>query len=206
MRKKILIPLFLISVYQILFSQKKEVYINDNLQIISKEDYKKQGENYRFQNVETDSVLYKVRVEHEGQGKLATVDLNNLKKHLNISDVNNKNIVIHYYQGLDRCNQHSDTNQLVINDIKTYIRKFKKSNSNLYFVHKETEGLKNRLNKTSWIDDSSGAIEKLFFKMQYPCDSAIVIFLDGSYKIFRGEHNWQKVFDTANKITPNKSF
>ncbi|MCI3936784.1 hypothetical protein MQX03_06210 [Chryseobacterium aahli] len=204
--KKLLTAIILLTLNQILFSQKKEVYINDNLQIISKEDYKKRGENYRFQNIETDSVLYKVRVEHEGHGKLATVDLNNLKKHLNISDVNNKNIVIHYYQGLDRCNQHSDTNQLVINDIKTYVRKFKKSNLNLYSVYKETKGLKNRLNKTSWIDDRSGAIEKLFFKMHYPCDSAIVIFPDGNYTIFRGEYIWQKVFDTANKTTPNKSF
>lgn len=143
---KKIIPLFIITVPQLLFSQKKEIYINDNLQVISKEDYKKRGENYRFQNVETDSVLYKVRVEHEGHGKLATVDLNNLKKQLNISDVN-KNIVIHYYQGLDRCNQHSDTNQLVINDIKTYVRKFKKSNLNLYSVYKETKGLKTGLIK-----------------------------------------------------------
>jgi hypothetical protein len=197
--KKILITLFIISVPQILFSQKKEIYINDNLEVISKEDYKKRGENHRFQNIETDSVLYKVRVEHEGQGKLATIELNYLRKILNISEVNNKNIVIHYYQGLDRCNQHSDTNQLVINDIKTYIRKFKKSNLNLYFIYKETKGLKNRRNKTFWIDDTSGKIENLFFKMQYPCDSAIVIFQDGNYTIFRGEHNWQKVFDTATK-------
>lgn len=194
--KKVL-PLLIITVPQLLFSQKKEIYINDNLQVISKEDYKNREKNYRFQNIETDSVLYKVRVEHEGQGKLTTTDLNDLRKILNISEVNNKNIVIHYYQGLDWCNQHSDANHLVINDIKTYIRKFKKSNSNLYFVYKETEGLKNRLSKTSWIDDSSGAIEKLFFKMHYPCNSAIVIFPDGDFTIFRGEHVWQKVFDTA---------
>lgn len=198
MMKKI-IPLFIITVSQILFSQKKEIYINDNLQVISKEDYKKRGENYRFQNVETDSVLYKVLVEHEGKGKLFTSDLNNLKQILNISEIDNKNIVIHYYQGLDTCNQHSDSNQFVINNMKTYNRKFRKSNSNLYFVYKETKGLKNRLKKTSWVNDTSGAIEKLFFKMQYPCDSSIIIFPDGNYTIFRGEHNWQRVFDTATK-------
>lgn len=200
--KKIIILLFIITVPQILFSQKKEIYINDNLQKISKDEYNKRGENYRFQNVETDSVLYKVRVEHQGSGKLTPSNFNILKTLLNISKDNTKNIAIHYYQGLDKCNQHSDTNQYVINDIKNYTRKFKNTNSNLYFVYKDTEGLKNRLKKAKWIDDTSGSIENLFFKIHYPCDSSIIIFPDRSYFIFRGEHNWQKVFDIATKNFP----
>ncbi|KUJ58243.1 hypothetical protein [Chryseobacterium aquaticum] len=204
---KTLIIALIVCASQLFFSQKKEIYINDNFQEISKHEYNKHGENYRFQNVETDSVLYKVRVEHEGSGKLTVSNFNNLKTLLNISENNTKNIsenntkniAIHYYQGLDKCNQHSDTNQYVINDIKTYIRKFKNSGSNLYFVYREKNGLKNRLKKTNWIADTSGTIENLFFRIKYPCDSAIVIFPDGSFKIFRGEHIWEKVFNTAKK-------
>lgn len=195
--KKLLTAIILLTLSQILFSQKKEVYINDNLQEISKDEYNTRGKNYRFQNVETDSILYKVRVEHKGSGKLIISDFNNLKTFLNIPESNTKNIAIHYYQGLDRCNQHSDTNQYVINDIKTYKRKFKNSGVNLYFVYRETNGLKNRLKKTNWIDDTSGTIENLFFRMKYPCDSAIIIFPDGSFKIFRGEHIWEEVLNTA---------
>jgi len=195
--KKLLTAIILLTLNQILFSQKKEIYINDHLEIISKEDYKKRGVNYRLQNIETDSVLYRVRVEHEGKGKLTTTEFSKLKKSLNVSETDTKNIVIHYYQGLDACNQHADKNQFVIDDIRNYNRKFKRSNSNLYFVYKETKGLKNRLDMTTWIDDTSGAIENLFFKMEYPCDSAVIIFPDGNYIIFRGEHNWEKVFNTA---------
>lgn len=194
---KALIIALILYAPQLFFAQKKEIYINDNLQEISKDEYKKRGENYRFQNVETDSVLYKVRVEHEGSGKLAVSDFNKLKTILKISENSTKSIAISYYQGLDKCNQHSDTNQYVINDIKTYTHKFKNSDSDLYFIYREKNGLKNRLKKTNWIDDTSGSIENLFFKMKYPCDSAIVIFPDGSYKIFRGEHIWEKVLDAA---------
>ena len=197
MMKKIIILLFAIAAHQILFSQKKEIYINDNLEEISKDEYNKRNKNYRFQNIETDSVLYKVRVEHEGNGKLTTSNLNIVKKRLNIPENNTKNIVINYYQGLDKCNEHSDTNPYVIDDIKTYTRKFKSINSNLYFVYREKNGLKNRLKKANWVDDTSGTIENLFFRMKYPCNSAIVIFSDGHYKIFRGEYIWETVLNTA---------
>lgn len=197
MMKKIIILLFAIATHQILFSQKKEIYINDNLEEISKDEYNKRNKNYRFQNIETDSVLYKVRVEHEGNGKLTTSNLNIVKKRLNIPENNTKNIVINYYQGLDKCNEHSDTNPYVIDDIKTYTRKFKSINSNLYFVYREKNGLKNRLKKANCVDDTSGTIENLFFRMKYPCNSAIVIFSDGHYKIFRGEYIWETVLNTA---------
>lgn len=197
MMKKIIILLFAIAAHQILFSQKKEIYINDNLEEISKDEYNKRNKNYRFQNIETDSVLYKVRVEHEGNGKLTTPNLNIVKKRLNIPEKNTKNIVINYYQGLDKCNEHSDINPYVIDDIKTYTRKFKSINSNLYFVYREKNGLKNRLKKANWVDDTSGTIENLFFRMKYPCNSAIVIFSDGHYKIFRGEYIWETVLNTA---------
>ncbi|WP_312089391.1 hypothetical protein [Chryseobacterium sp.] len=197
MMKKIIILLFAIAAHQILFSQKKEIYINDNLEEISKDEYNKRNKNYRFQNIETDSILYKVRVEHEGNGKLTTSNLNIIKKRLNIPENNTKNIVINYYQGLDKCNKHSDTNPYVIDDIKTYTRKFKSINSNLYFVYREKNGLKNRLKKANWMDDTSGTIENLFFRMKYPCNSANVIFSDGHYKIFRGEYIWETVLNTA---------
>lgn len=197
MMKKIIILLFAIAAHQILFSQKKEIYINDNLEEISKDEYNKRNKNHRFQNIETDSVLYKVRVEHEGNGKLTTSNLNIVKKRLNIPENNTKNIVINYYHGLDKCNEHSDTNPYIIDDIKTYTRKFKSINSNLYFVYREKNGLKNRLKKANWVDDTSGTIENLFFRMKYPCDSAIVIFSDGHYKIFRGEYIWETVLNTA---------
>jgi len=195
--KKIIILLFAIAAHQILFSQKKEIYINDNLQEISKDEYNKRNKNHRFQNIETDSVLYKVRVEHEGNGKLTTSNLNIVKTRLNIPENNTKNIVINYYQGLDKGNAHSDTNPYVIDDIKTYTRKFKSINSNLYFVYREKNGLKNRLKNANWVDDTSGTIENLFFRMKYPCNSAIVIFSDGHYKIFRGEYIWETVLNTA---------
>ncbi|UOE38874.1 hypothetical protein [Chryseobacterium oryzae] len=197
MMKKIIILLFAIAAHQILFSQKKEIYINDNLEEISKDEYNKRNKNYRFQSIETDSVLYKVRIEHEGNGKLTTSNLNIVKKRLNIPENNTKNIVINYYQGLDKCNEHSDTNPYVIDDIKTYTRKFKSINSNLYFVYREKNGLKNRLKKANWVDDTSGTIENLFFRMKYPCNSAIVIFSDGHYKIFRGEYIWETVLNTS---------
>lgn len=78
-----------------------------------------------------------------------------------------------------------------------YTRKFKSINSNLYFVYREKNGLKNRLKKANWVDDTSGTIENLFFRMKYPCNSAIVIFSDGHYKIFRGEYIWETVLNTA---------
>jgi len=115
-------------------------------------------------------------VEHEGKGKLTTTEFSELKKSLNVSETDTKNIVIHYYQGLDACNQHADKNQFVIDDIRTYNRKFKKSNSNLYFVYKETKGLKNRLDMTTWIDDTSGAIENLFLRWNIPAILQLLFF------------------------------
>jgi hypothetical protein len=190
--------LFLTTCFaSLLLSQKKQIFIDDNLKIISKADFNKKVENIRFQSIETDSVIYNIRVEHKASGKLSDENFSLLKKKLNTTD--DKTIVIYYYHGLDNCNQNSDTNILVLEDFSIYPKKFKRNNAKLYYLYQELDGLKNRLKKANWIDDTSGEIENMFFKIKYPCGSAIIVFKNGEYTVFRGEFRWQDVLDEAKK-------
>ena len=181
-------------------SQKKEFYVDDNFNEISKREFLKKNDKMSYSwSVDQDSTIYNIRVKRIVAGKLNEDQLNSVKKILNIQQNFNKNITINYYQGLDGCNKNSDQNDYVISDLKEYIKKFKKINSSLFLVYSDEEGLRNRLQKFDWIYDKDRVIEDLFFNFHYPCDSAIVIFPDGDFVLFRGEHKWEWVLNTVLK-------
>ena len=181
-------------------SQKKEFYVDDNFNEISKREFLKKNDKMSYSwSVDQDSTIYNIRVKRIAAGKLNEDQLNSVKKILNIQQNFNKNITINYYQGLDGCNKNSDQNDYVISDLKEYIKKFKKINSSLFLVYSDEEGLRNRLQKFDWIYDKDRVIEDLFFNFHYPCDSAIVIFPDGDFVLFRGEHKWEWVLNTVLK-------
>lgn len=181
-------------------SQKKEFYVDDNFNEISKKEFLKKNDKMSYSwSVDQDSTIYNIRVKRIVAGKLNEDQLNSVKKILNIQQNFNKNITINYYQGLDVCNKNSDQNDYVISDLKEYIKKFKKINSSLFLVYSDEEGLRNRLQKFDWIYDKDRVIEDLFFNFHYPCDSAIVIFPDGDFVLFRGEHKWEWVLNTVLK-------
>ncbi|MBW8362797.1 MAG: hypothetical protein K0M56_11510 [Kaistella sp.] len=175
--------------------------MNDQFAEIPKAEFM-QGNNEIFYNInfEKEDTVYNVRVQRKTQGMLSAEEMAALKSNLNHSL--ERRLVISYYPGLDACNKSSDNNPYVISDLKSYPKKFKQAGVDFLLLYINSEGLKNRMKKFDWKEDKDQFVHNMFLKIHYPCDSSIVLFPDGRFVTFKGEHSWGDVFDTA--VSKNK--
>lgn len=185
----------------ILFGQKKDIYINDDLYNIGKSNFYKKSNNYKYYNLrfELDTLIVNVKVERIKKGKISKEQLNSIKKEL-IKDGNqilfeNDIIIINYYPGKDKCNSGGNKS-LVRKDYRLFLRRLKKlENVKQFFVYKTLNGTKAYGKKLHWISDSTKNIENTFFKIHYPCGSFVIIDENGNYYSTRGEYNIEKIID-----------
>ena len=181
------------------FSQKKEIYLNDDLIEITQTSFKKNDEPSKFYNLrfELDSLIANVKVQRIKRGKVSIELLNSIKSELSTisGDTIPKNnlVVIIYYHGLDKC-YSSSGKPYAQGKYKWVLKKIRKmENVNQFFMYKSPEGIKNYGKQLNWIEDEFGTIENIFLPLKYPCGSYVLIDENGNYYVQKGEYNAERI-------------
>ena len=181
------------------FAQKKEMYVNDNLEEISLEEFNKK-ETYRTYHleVEIDSMIIHAKVIAQKKGKLSKSLLDTVRSEL--SSISGKTIpdnhliVINYYHGKDRCNSSADSyGRKRMNGYNRRIQRVK--NVSQFFMYKSPEGLEKYGKKLTWIKDKYDTIRRLFLRLPYPCGSFVLIDSYGDFYASRGEYNLDTIIE-----------
>ncbi|WP_339889944.1 hypothetical protein [uncultured Flavobacterium sp.] len=197
---KFFISIFFFSTFLFSFGQKNDIYVNEDLEVISKEEFNKnhftEGYLYLKYETEIDSVFANINVQREKKGKISSDLLDSIKLSLS-TEVNyfseNEFIVINYYPGKDACNSFGKRD-MTIDRYRDYLRKIRKNKkAKQFFVCKSSEGTERYL-KTSWIKDKDSIIEKAFFPLHYPCGSFVLIDSIGNYYSYKSEYNMDSIF------------
>lgn len=195
----VLILIFGFNVF-IAFGQKKNVYVNEDLEVISKAEFNKKNFTSEYFNLkyetETDSVYANIIVKKVRKGKISLNLLDSIKLSLS-SDINyfseNKFIVINYYPGKDNCNS-SGNKDIAREGYRGFLRRIsKKKNTKQFFVYKSIEGTED-YGKLSWIKDKESIIERIFFPLHYPCGSFVLIDSSGNYYSYKSEYILGNIF------------
>ncbi|MCK5730633.1 MAG: hypothetical protein KAH68_06140 [Draconibacterium sp.] len=193
--KRILLTFTLGLLYFSSLGQAREIYLDDDLNTISKSKFDFRNEQYHHYNLrlDLDTLIVNIKVQRIKKGKISKMKLDSIRNEL-FGSTNKKierdNIlVINYYPGLDKCNSSGDISY-VKEKYKRYLKELGKiENIEQFFIYKSSDGTKRYGKKLKWFPDKSNIIEKTFFPIHYPCGSFVIIDLDGSFYLMKGEHN-----------------
>lgn len=210
---KITITFLLITLFHLLsFGQKKELYVNDDFEYISKTEFDKKSEqpldyNLRF---ELDSAYLNVKVSRYKKGKLKLMVFDSIKniflKNKNAEFNNNDIFLINYYPGNDKCSTEGYKSNFK-SKYNQYHKKFDKiENLKQLFLYKSDDGLKGFGNKIDWQFDVNNLIEKTFYPIPYPCGGYVIIDSKGNYISERGEYCYWKGLINEIKTFANNSY
>ncbi|MFT7898761.1 hypothetical protein VBY74_02140 [Tenacibaculum ascidiaceicola] len=194
---KITITVLIVSFLHLYsFGQKKELYVNDDLEYISKTEFDKKSEqpldyNLRF---ELDSAYLNIKVSRYKKGKIELKVLDSIKNiFFKNEEFNNNDIfLINYYPGNDKCSSNRYKSNFK-SKYNQYRRKFKKiENLKQLFVYKSNEGLRGFGNKIKWQSDINNLVEYTFYPIPYPCGGYVILDNKGNYISERGEYCYWK--------------
>lgn len=179
-------------------------YFDENLNKINESEFTtlKNDTNYQYNKFELKDQVATILYKRKTAGKLSLDEFNVLKQSLKSKgNLNNKLTVIIFYPGLDDCNrkkQNSTWN--VFND--DYLKILGNiSDFNHFWIYKNDENLKYYYpKKNNWQFDTDQVIEKIFFKMHYPCFSFVVIDEYGNYISNFGEFGKQTVWEYSKEL------
>lgn len=206
MKNTAITALLLISFNTILYSQSKiNKYYNTNFENISEKEFNDflSKDNYRYNGFELEDQFAFILYQRKTKGKLSAPELEELNKSLlKKGNINNNITIIIFYPGKDNCNgmERISTWNVFDND---YLKKVTKTNSiNHFWIYKSDENLKYyHPKKVDWKKDDDQIIEKLFFKMHYPCASSAVIDKDGNYILNLGEFGKQHIWEDLKELS-----
>jgi hypothetical protein len=180
-------------------AQNKIIYLDDDLNEITAEVYNKSNDNNYFLEIVDHNTLFKIKVERFKAGKLSKTEHLNLKKELSelsgrtISD--KSKIIINYYHGKDECNS-SGNSKLAGKRFVSFSEKVNnKRNTVQLFMYKSSEDVSKYGQKINWIEDKNRKVTELFFPLDYPCGSAVIIYKNGRYRSFRGEYDLNRILE-----------
>ena len=207
---KNIVLLFLIGFLTIKsYSQKKEIYLNDDLESISESEFKEKKEPFSYNiKYDLDTIIVNVKALRIKKGLISKQKLDSIKN--NISKVSGKTIkesdmiVINYYPGLDNCNS-SYSNPFLREKYSQYLKEIKKNeNVSQFFIYKTIEGTEKYGKKLEWFPDNGNVIKNIFFPLHYNCDSFAIIDKNGNFFLTRGEYDILIIIDLINN--PEKTF
>lgn len=194
--KYIYIFLFILSLTPIYSQNKKIIFADEDLNILSKEEYLKNPlqKNHFEYEVENDSSIIRIKVERQKFGRIDKATNQKIRIYLqNLSNSpidSSKTIIINYFPSVDKCQGKDNWNSFFIQKCNNYIKELEKINNiSQFFIFKDENAVKNFGRKFKWYKDENKLIEKNFFKFHYPCFSYIIIKPNGNYYSERGEYN-----------------
>jgi hypothetical protein len=193
MKFKVTLATFFLSIF-LVYSQKKEIYVNDDLKEITIKKFNKKEHYHTYQmHIELDSLIIHAKVINNKKGKISKSLLDTIRSQL--TSLSNKKIpknhiiVINYYHGKDRCNSGGDFS-FARKKMNGYRRRIsREKNVSQFFMYKSDEGIEKYGKKLEWIPDTFDTIRKLFLPLPYPCGSFVLIDSYGNFYASRGEYN-----------------
>ena len=208
MKKLTLIIIFILT---ILFShgQKKELFVNDDFENISKFEFDKKSNNPLDYNLrfDLDSCFLNVKVLRYKEDKIDIKLLNKIKTTLSTTsqlEIKSDDIlIINYYPGNDPCST-TGYKENFKNMYKKYHRKIDKlKNVKQFFIYKSKDNIDKFGSKINWLLDENNLIENTFYPINYPCGGYVIIDKKGNYTSQRGEYCYsysliKKLKDIAN--------
>ncbi len=188
------------------FSQKKELYVNDDFVSISKLEFDKKSENefdYKLR-FDVDSCYINVKVLRNKKGKINLNVLDSIKKtfyKINQKELSDNDILlINYYPGSDECSTLGYKEKFN-KQYKQYHRKFDGiKNLKQLFIYKSNDKIKDFGDKINWQPDTNNLIENTFYPIHYPCGGYILIDGKGNYISQRGEYLYSNLLIKKIKI------
>ncbi|WBX78366.1 hypothetical protein PG911_08910 [Tenacibaculum ovolyticum] len=210
---KTIITILLISYFHLFsFGQKKELYVNDDFEYISKTEFNKKSEqslnyNLRFK---LDSIYLNVKVLRSKKGKIKLKILDSIKNVFYVNKTekfsDNDIFLINYYPGKGKCSSIGYKSNFK-SKYNQFRKKFDKiENLKQLFIYKSKRGLKGFGNKIDWKSDINRLIEKTFYPIHYPCGGYVIIDSKGNYISKRGEYcYWEGMINKINKFA-NKNY
>ena len=193
MRKKVTILIFLL-LYIVSFAQSEEIYLNDDFELISKEEFLKETNypsdyNLKFKS---DTTYVNVKVKRHKEGKIPMDIFNSIKETLETSTRkkidSNDVFFINYYPGNGPCssNGYKDNFRIMYN---SFYKKFAKiENIKQFSIYSSSKKPKRFGSKIQWTPDVNNLIKSTFFPIHYPCGGYVAIKNDGTYISQRGEY------------------
>ena len=192
----IIISIFYSTIFN---AQNKIIYLDDDLNEIKAKAYAKSNDNNYFLEIEDNDTLFKIKIKHFKAGKLSKTEHLNLKEELSklsgqtISD--KSKIIINYYHGKDKCNSSGNPKLAGERFISFSEKVNNKRNTVQLFMYKSSEDLLKYGQKINWVEDKNKKVSELFFPLDYPCGSAVIIYRSGRYKSFRGEYDLNRILE-----------
>lgn len=212
MKCHIILMLFVILGFQWAFAQdvansKKTIiynYYNENDSIISESEFKIKEKSPDFYIIRNDSlqIIKLAPTKEQGQLKDRNLLINYLEKITGHEIDDKKSIVIIFHPGEDRCNSTSAATQTMIKQWHNKMEKGIKriDNSEVIYVCKSFEDLRERDKVLNYYEDIDQTIENLFFKFHYPCASFVVINKNGAYSSRFGEFPKESVWKILREV------
>lgn len=194
---------FLIIILNIstLFGQKNEIYVNDNLEIITVDEFNKIESLESFINLkfDVDTAFVNVKVKRLIKKKISIALLDSIKSNLSFKkDYFSKDdiIIINYYPGMDYCNSSGHkSNSYISAKYQNYERRINRVNNvKQFFVFTSKVGTE-KYGKLKWVEDKNALIESVYFPLHYPCGSFVLIDPNGNCYIYKGEYNIDDIFE-----------
>ncbi|MEC3906013.1 hypothetical protein VOI54_03230 [Tamlana sp. 2201CG12-4] len=197
--KKITISI-LITFYSLFsFSQKKELYVNDDFKYITKTEFDRKsdhplGYNLRF---DLDSCYLNVKVSRYIKGKIKLSLLDSIKTSFNkfnqIKLDDSDALFVNYYPGDDNCSSRGYKANFKKRYNEFYRNINKIENLKQLFIYKSDDGLRGFGKKINWQPDINNLIENTFYPIHYPCGGYLIIDSKGNYISERGEYCYSKI-------------
>ena len=200
---KLVIFLFCIHFSNSAFSQKLQYFDSDFNQVNKRKFIRKLNNHKHHLDVLINDST-KILDVRENVGKIKNTKqlLLTLQKNINQKLDLDKNTLITFYPGKDRCNS---TGQTTKESRKVWdfllsekIKKIDKINN--IKIYKSIFGLGDKHNISEWDKDPFQIIEKLFFKHHYSCGSFVFIGPNGNFISYFGETGHDKRIELLKKL------
>ncbi|MVO09377.1 hypothetical protein GOQ30_09425 [Flavobacterium sp. TP390] len=210
MSKYLLLFIFTLNSFCVL-GQKREFYLNDDLNYISKNEFEKVEEEeltytLRF---DLDTCFMNVKVARLKTGKIDPNLYNTIQKNvLSGNPISNdyEILLINFYSGNDACSTKSYK--------ENFAKKYNKFHKDIeattsikqVFTYSSNDKIEDFGKKINWQLDTNSLIEKNFFPIHYPCSGYVVIDNLGNYFCERGEYCYSQSFvNSLKEALQNKS-
>tara|TARA_B100001179_G_C18594184_1_gene406302 strand:+ start:1171 stop:1809 length:639 start_codon:yes stop_codon:yes gene_type:complete len=181
-------------------SQTREIFLNDNLEEITKESFEQNRDlsKFLYLTFSTDELIVNLKTKRVVKGKISDENLSLVRKFLfhsigkKIPD--NNNVVINYWPGNEYCELPNDP-RIFQQRTKKYQKKIAKvENSSQFFVTADLNGI-DKIGDVQWNVDSESIFQNLFFENPYHCGSFVLIDSEGNYYLYKGEYDYSQIFE-----------
>lgn len=176
-------------------------YFDENNLEISKSKFNRIRSSNKLLDIPGDSAHFRRLIFREKRGNITNKAklLTLLEKASNQQIDSLRPLVIIFHHGKDPCNISQTSNKEWITNWWKELEEglIQIAHVKPLYFYKNNDGLEKYNGILNWYKDPEGTIERLFFKYHFPCNSFVVISIDGEYISYFGEFEKEYVWEAA---------